>query len=262
MTTDVFDRESVLAELQASTERLLVTAEGFDDDDITAPSLLPGWTRGHVLTHVARNADALGNLVSWARTGVESPMYPSRESRDRDIDEFAARTAGEHAADLRDSAAALDASARDLAPDLWSRTVRTMQGREVPASEALWMRMKELEIHHVDLGSGYSPAHWSPAFVARALPEVAHQLGARAGCPAIVIRAEERDRALEIAHRAEPADGTADRTTDDAADDAAAGAPTVSGPEAALLAWLTGRSPGDGLTVEPAGPLPTLPVWL
>ncbi|MGH3328299.1 MAG: maleylpyruvate isomerase family mycothiol-dependent enzyme [Streptomycetales bacterium] len=250
MTIDVFDSESVLAELQASTERLLATAEGLDDDAAAASSLLPGWTRGHVLTHIARNADALCNLVSWARTGVENPMYPSRESRDRDIEELAGRTAGEHVADLRDSAAALDASARDLAQDRWSRTVRTMQGREVPASEALWMRMKELEIHHVDLGCGYSPAHWSPDFVARALPEVVGQLGARAECPAVVIRVDERDWVLEMPQRAEPDGG------------GAVDVPTVSGPEAALLAWLIGRSPGDGLTVEPAGPLPALPVWL
>ena len=44
--------------------------------------LLPGWTVGHVLTHVARNADAYTNLLTWARTGVETPAYASPEARE------------------------------------------------------------------------------------------------------------------------------------------------------------------------------------
>jgi maleylpyruvate isomerase len=43
------------------------------DGSILADSGLPGWTRGHLLTHVARNADALRNLLTWARTGCHVP---------------------------------------------------------------------------------------------------------------------------------------------------------------------------------------------
>jgi maleylpyruvate isomerase len=45
--------------------------------DLDGPSLLPGWSRRTVIAHVARNADALCNLLTWARTGVETPMYAS-----------------------------------------------------------------------------------------------------------------------------------------------------------------------------------------
>ena len=57
---------------------------------VTEPSRLPGWTRGHVLSHLARNADALVNLLTWARTGVETVMYASAEARDEEIAETAA----------------------------------------------------------------------------------------------------------------------------------------------------------------------------
>ena len=53
------------------------------DDAFAKPSSLPDWTRAHVLTHVARNADAMVNLVTWARTGVPTPAYPSPDERAR-----------------------------------------------------------------------------------------------------------------------------------------------------------------------------------
>ena len=75
-----------LDRVAAATDRVLVTATALSDDQAREPSLLPGWSRGHVLTHIARNADGLGNLLRWARTGTETPMYTSAESRSADID--------------------------------------------------------------------------------------------------------------------------------------------------------------------------------
>ncbi len=72
------DPGRLLARIQAATGRLAVTAGTLTDAQTREPSLLPGWSRGHVLTHIARNADGLGNLLVWARTGVETPQYPSR----------------------------------------------------------------------------------------------------------------------------------------------------------------------------------------
>ena len=50
------------------------------DDAFAAPSALPGWSRAHVLTHVARNADAMINLLTWARTGVPHLPTPATSS--------------------------------------------------------------------------------------------------------------------------------------------------------------------------------------
>ena len=100
-----------LARLGDSTDRLLATAGALDDAQAAAASRLPGWTRGHVLTHLARNADGFRNLLIWARTGTETPMYPSEESRDRDIEAGARRPAAELTADVRASAAAFATAA-------------------------------------------------------------------------------------------------------------------------------------------------------
>src|SRR5947209_4673969 len=64
------------ADVHESTDRLLVSLDKLDDDAVGEPSLLPGWTRGHVLAHLARNADALVNLLTWARTGVRCAGWP------------------------------------------------------------------------------------------------------------------------------------------------------------------------------------------
>ncbi|HSK26952.1 MAG TPA: maleylpyruvate isomerase N-terminal domain-containing protein, partial [Jiangellales bacterium] len=69
-----------------STARLLATAHRIGDDALTGASLCPGWSRAHVLGHLARNAEALGRLCAWARTGEPTPMYPSREARAADIE--------------------------------------------------------------------------------------------------------------------------------------------------------------------------------
>ncbi|MGW7683139.1 maleylpyruvate isomerase family mycothiol-dependent enzyme [Kribbella sp. NPDC054772] len=120
--------------------------------DLAAPSLLPGWSRRHVAAHLSLNAEALGNLVYWARTGEERPMYPSAEARNADIEASAGRS------DLRawfdSSAAVLAGAMAELSPEQWKATVRTAQGLPIPATDIPWMRSREVLIHAVDLGTG------------------------------------------------------------------------------------------------------------
>jgi maleylpyruvate isomerase len=72
-------------------EEHLGTALGrLTDEEFGGPSLLPGWTRAHVLAHLAGNADAQVNFLTWARTGVETPPYASDEARDQEIAERSA----------------------------------------------------------------------------------------------------------------------------------------------------------------------------
>src|SRR5690242_21249365 len=95
-----------LDRVAAATDRVLVTATGLSDAQARGPSLLPGWSRGHVLTHIARNADGLRNLLIWARAGTQTPMYASAESRSADIEAGAGRPAADLAADVGESAVA------------------------------------------------------------------------------------------------------------------------------------------------------------
>ena len=129
------------------------------------PSLLPGWTRGHVLTHVARNADGLGNLLRWARTGAETPMYASREARRADIEAGAGRSAADLAADVQATAIGFAAEAASLPDEAWAAQVRALTGPPIPARSVLDWRLREVEIHHVDLAAGYRPGDWPAEFV-------------------------------------------------------------------------------------------------
>ncbi|MGH3319683.1 MAG: maleylpyruvate isomerase N-terminal domain-containing protein, partial [Streptosporangiaceae bacterium] len=109
--TEIYGAETALT---VATDRLVATIDGLSDEDVRGPSLLPGWTRGHVLAHIARNADAMRNLVTSARTGADIPMYPSRERRDADIERDAPRPSAEHRRDLAESARALGDDVRAL----------------------------------------------------------------------------------------------------------------------------------------------------
>lgn len=120
-------------------------------DSYDQPTLLPGWSRRRLVAHVARNADGLNNLVMWARTGIETPMYESAESRDAAIERTAEQAPVLLRADHRDAAARLRAAADQLSPAQWETRVRTAQGRTVPAREIAWMRSREVWVHALDL---------------------------------------------------------------------------------------------------------------
>jgi maleylpyruvate isomerase len=122
--------------------------------DLDEPSLLPGWSRKHVAAHLALNAEAIGNLVHWAKTGEERPMYTSAEQRSADIEAGALRPADELLPWFEESAQVLADAMAELTDEQWQRTVRTAQGREKPATYTPWMRSREVMIHVVDLGTG------------------------------------------------------------------------------------------------------------
>ncbi|WP_369227246.1 maleylpyruvate isomerase N-terminal domain-containing protein [Streptomyces sp. R39] len=138
----------------AGTELLLDAVAGLDEAGFSAPSVLPGWTRKHLVAHVAANADALGNLVHWAATGEETPMYASAEERAAGIDKGPALSADELRSWLTASAHRLAAGLGRLTDEQWRHRVVTAQGRTVPATELPWMRAREVCVHAVDLGTG------------------------------------------------------------------------------------------------------------
>ena len=153
-------------QIDQATQRLLGTARIITDPELRLPSLLPGWTRGHVLAHVARNADGMRNVLVGVRTGQDRPAYASAGAREAGIEQYADRRATEHAADLAGSAMALRTVARQLPDDGWQVPVRMLDGADFfPAAELLTRRLAEVELHHCDLGTGYGPGDW-PAFFA------------------------------------------------------------------------------------------------
>ncbi|MBN6055437.1 maleylpyruvate isomerase family mycothiol-dependent enzyme [Nonomuraea sp. RK-328] len=242
-------------ELVSANSALLGTAAALRDEDVAAPSRLPGWTRGHVLTHVARNAESLVNLLTWARTGVRVPQYASGAARDAEIEAGARRPAAEQLADLRQSAARLDAVIAEMPQEAWRSRVEALRPPPHPAWYVLVRRLRELGMHHVDLGAGYGPADWPERFVRRELRDcLACWPYERSAVGGIRLLDAQDGEGLPALWR-----------------DLGVG-PVVAGGTADMLAWLTGRSAGEGVRVVlegqssvpgPAAPgLPAAPPWL
>lgn len=143
---------------------LLASIEHLTDDDVRNPSALPGWTLGHVLTHLARNADGLARMLEGAARGEQAPMYDSWEARTRDIDVGAGRPASVLRDDVRTTCAALEVWLRTTADRGWEGTGITLLG-PVPVAEVPWRRRREVVVHESDLGLGAGPADWPADFV-------------------------------------------------------------------------------------------------
>jgi maleylpyruvate isomerase len=212
------------------------------DDAFAKPSALPDWTRAHVLTHVARNADALINLLTWARTGVPTPAYESREQRDDDINEGAQRPAAEIRADLIASSDRLAAVVREMPKEAWTAKIADTRGRRMIASDVLWLRARETWIHAIDLDAGASFADLPRPMLRELLTDAAATLGARPDFPRLLLVPSDESRTWTVGEGGEPLE--------------------VRGTAAELAAWLLGRSKGRELrTAE--GKRPTaLPPWL
>lgn len=146
----------LIAELPSANRRLLDTVTQLPDEAVPRPSLLPGWSLGHVLSHVARNADALVNLCDWALTGVRKPMYVSVEAREADIEAGAARPVAVQVEDIAAAEARLLERFEDLPAAAWAAEVAWPSGTIRTADQIVTARLNELEVHHVDLGLGYS----------------------------------------------------------------------------------------------------------
>jgi maleylpyruvate isomerase len=158
-------------QIDQATQRLIDTARVITEPDLRVPSLLPGWTRAHVLAHLARGADAMRNLLVGVRSGQERPAYVSAEARQADIEHGAGMRADELTANLADSAMALRTIARQLPDKGWQVRVRILDSAPFPADQLLTRRLVEVELHHCDLGAGYGPADWPSAFAAMELAE-------------------------------------------------------------------------------------------
>lgn len=226
--------------VRAATDRLLVSVAKLDDEAVGEPSLLPRWTRGHVLAHLSRNADALVNLFTWARTGERTPMYASAEARDAEIERDADRPMEAHLEDLRGSAGRLESAVSALGPERLSYEVEMRNGDVVQAAELPFRRLAEVELHHVDLGVGYTVEHLAAEYVDAELRFLAQRrLHGHPDAPALELRTD---------------DGRSWRTGRGGADPLA-----VTGSAAALVGWLTGRTKGAGLTTPEGATLPQLP---
>ena len=230
-TTLDTDFRPVLVAIDRHTQRLLDTARSLDPGSIGDASLCPGWTRGHVLTHIARNADALVNLLGNATTGSSTPMYASPEARETDIEAGAARPLDEQVADIEASAGRFAAAAAGLTEEMADLPLLARNNTKVRAGYLPFMRMREVVMHHLDLDAGFGFADVDDDTALRLLQDTIRRLRHDPETPSMSIRTNEGD-VWSIGD----------------------GRPIVSGTRADVLGWLT-RGQTSGMT----GELPTIP---
>ena len=212
----------VLELVITSTELLDQDVARLRQDSLAEASALTGWTRAHLLTHLARNADGLRNLLLAARTGAELRMYANPRARAADIEAGSSRPADVVIDDLLESDRRFLAEVAGMPSDRWVVEVAFASGQpdapRIAAIDVLLMRLNEVAIHHVDLAAGFGFED-VPAKVAEAL----------------IDRYVRR-----YANRGVVADG-------------------VEGSLAERLRWLAGRGDGELLRRPAGGALPTLP---
>ncbi|MFA3840521.1 maleylpyruvate isomerase family mycothiol-dependent enzyme [Streptomyces aureus] len=218
---------------------LFTGAAALDAAGLDAPSTLPGWSRKHLVAHVAANADALGNLVHWAATGERTPMYSSPQERAAGIERGAGMPAAELTAWLRRSTAELAASTAALTDTQWQSPVVTAQGRTVPADELPWMRSREVCVHAIDLGTGITFADLPDDFLAALCDDVVGKRAQEPG-PALLLEATDTGASWKL-----PGEG--EQTV-------------LAGPLHEITACLTGRA--HALTSPGGGSVPALARWL
>ncbi|WP_068264989.1 maleylpyruvate isomerase family mycothiol-dependent enzyme [Janibacter limosus] len=159
------DPARALSLCRAAEARLAVTAAALADEDLRAPSLLPGWSVGHVLTHLASNADGHARRVEGALRGESLGKYAGGAQQRRDeIEGGAHRPAVEVLADLRSSQARLLELFETADAAGWPHG-DLLGGEAYPVTACPAHRLREVEMHHVDLGLSYRAADWPQDYV-------------------------------------------------------------------------------------------------
>ncbi|WP_426998892.1 maleylpyruvate isomerase family mycothiol-dependent enzyme [Pseudarthrobacter sp. N5] len=212
--------DTLLAELHKNADVVASTAAKLADEDVVAPSELPGWSRGHVLAHITGIANAMARQLEYAARGESVELYDGGyEGRTQAIEMAASHGRTEHLADL-DTALERALRAFDaLDADGWQTPISYRGGVVLDGGLALW---RELVIHASDLGTGRGPETWSRdfcghlfAFLTARVPDGQRFVLQPLGLPPLSV-------------------GSGDRST------------VINGMITDIAAWLAGRKPSLG----------------
>ncbi|HEX4018784.1 MAG TPA: maleylpyruvate isomerase N-terminal domain-containing protein [Frankiaceae bacterium] len=175
---------SDIAECRISHERLQGAVQLLDDKDMRRSSRLPGWTVGHVVAHLARNADSVVRRLHAVIEGRVIEQYEGGPAgRAAEIEAGSVSSAAQLHEDLVRADHAVDELFGRVPDEAWERPFATVNAKpeftQRPASFLPFTRWREVETHHVDLGIGYEPADWPDALIDRWLPGLLEELPAR-----------------------------------------------------------------------------------
>ena len=134
-----------------ATQRLLGSTIGFTEEQWHQPASVPGWTRAHVATHLARNADYFCSVMKAAQLGNPQPELPSPAQRRNELEVGADRPGLELQIDLDAARGALQNAIEDNTD--WTPRI-SLSGADLPLSALPLARLHEVCVHHLDLDCG------------------------------------------------------------------------------------------------------------
>jgi maleylpyruvate isomerase len=236
-------------------ERLDRTVGAMTDAEAAEPSLLPGWDRAMVVTHLARNAEGNARMIAARLAGEERPQYPGGPpARAAAIEEGRGASAAALLDDLRAAVAELAAAFGAVGDDQWEQVVQAGVGPR-PIRQRVGGRRVEVEVHHADLGLAYSWRDWPEDLVEDQLPRRLRNLGGRApedtATGRWAIATPGGSWTVTVGDGVQVTDGLTEPTG------------TVRGSAAAVYAWLIGRAggAGSGLEVDGDDRVLAVPEW-
>jgi len=207
MTDDQRRLDRDVAGAAAAHQRLLTHLDEREAVASNRPSKLPGWTVGHVLTHLARNADSHVRMLEGAERGEVVDQYVGgAEGRERDIEQGSTRPWGELVDDVRRSIWALEQ--KWAAHGDWAGEARRVSGTLIPVSDLPFARWRETEVHHVDVGLEYKSFDWPGEYVREDLRRMEILWNARrpmgmTGLPPAALQAPPHERLAWLLGRVE-----------------------------------------------------------
>ncbi|WP_033208944.1 maleylpyruvate isomerase family mycothiol-dependent enzyme [Streptomyces bikiniensis] len=226
-----------LKEIRAAHDRLRAAAAEITEEGAREAVHLPGWTRGHVLIHLADLSRAFARQARYAAEGKSVEVYDGgRPTRDRRIEELHGEPVAWLREQLEEGLTALEEAWDALGPDGWELPC-SYRNSPLFATQLAWWR--ETELHTVDLTVGYGSAEWSTALSSHVVSFLKGRLP-----QGVALHAE--DTGQEWSTAAEGATPV-----------------VVRGSLRALAAWISGR-PHPVLPVadgDPAAALPELTAW-
>jgi maleylpyruvate isomerase len=173
MATSPVAPVEALAAVRDAEFRMTALVAPLDDDALARPCRLPDWTVGHLVTHLARNADSHVRRTRAAIDGVMVDQYPGGQAqRQEEIEAGAHRPAAAVRIDLEEASSRLLDIWSDVPVHAWANVTRDGSGRERPLDELPGRRWLEVEVHLIDLDCGPTHRDWSDAFVDARLPEM------------------------------------------------------------------------------------------
>jgi maleylpyruvate isomerase len=236
MTKTIRSLTSDIGAMQRESGMAMATIASLTDEELTTPTRCQGWTRAHVIAHLALDAAALANLATWAATGQETPDYESLEKRNAAIDTAAAQSAAELTTALGRANARLLEAFQALKNGVKVNTVPTLISGEIDVFSLPAQRTTELIVHHNDLDTTWEWHEADPDALVDAIEACVHRLQANPDAPGLRILAREGEE-WTVGN----------------------GSSRIEGYYETLLPFLARAQVEEGLRHE--GELPNLPPW-